>query len=116
MRKFLFISGFLLLSFSFLFAQEEKFVYDPHGRRDPFLRLVTSSGNVVSYESDYEINDLALEGIIFDPAGKSLAIINGNVVKLSDKMGVFVVSEITQNKVVLLKGEEKFVLELKKEE
>jgi len=116
MKKFLLISGFLLLQSVFLFAQEEKFVYDPHGRRDPLLRLVTPSGNIISYESNYEITDLALEGIIFDPAGKSLAIINGNVVKLSDKMGIFIVSEITRNKVVLLKGEEKFVLELKKEE
>ena len=115
MKKIL-IFIFLFFSAVLLFAQEDKFVYDSHGRRDPMLRLVTPSGNIVSYESDYQISDLVLEGVIFDPGGKSLAIINGIVVKLSDKMGQFTVLEITEDEVVLLKGEEKFVLELKKEE
>ena len=98
------------------FAQEEQFVYDGHGRRDPFWRLVGPSGAIVNYETDLLISDMTLEGIIYDPSGKSFAIINGTVAKLNDRIGLYVVSRIDKNQVILKKGQENFMLELKKEE
>ena len=92
------------------------FVYDDHGKRDPFWRLVSPSGAILNYDSDLLVSDMVLEGIIADPNGKSVAIINSMVVKPNDKIGLFVVSEIEQDKVILNKGEESFVLKLKKEE
>ena len=70
----------------------------------------------MNYETDLLITDMVLEGIIYDPAGQSLAIINGVVVKANGKIGFFVVSKIEEKKVILVKGQESFVLELKKEE
>ena len=111
------ISLILLAVVSVAWAEEEaSFVYDDHGRRDPFWRLVSPSGAVLNYDSDLLISDMVLEGIIADPSGKSVAIINSMVVKPNDKIGLFVVSEIEQDKVILNKGEESFVLKLKKEE
>lgn len=93
---------------------DEKFIYDDHHRRDPFWRLVSPSGAIVSYDDDLLIADVILEGIIFDPAGKSLAIINGNIVAQNEKIGPYVISAIEPQKVILQKGQEDFVLELKK--
>lgn len=93
-----------------------KFSYDDHGKRDPFWKLVSPGGGIMNFETDLLISDLTLEGIIFDPSGKNLAIINGNVVKPNDKLGAFIISRIEKNEVILLKGQESFVLRLKREE
>ena len=101
---------------NFGFAENQQFVYDDQGRRDPFWKLVSPSGSILNYETDILISEMTLEGIIFDPAGKSFAIINSNVVKPNDSIGFYLVSAIGPKKVTLMKGQEKFVLELKKEE
>lgn len=105
-----------LILVNFVFAEDQHFVYDDHGKRDPFWKLVSPSGSILNFETDLLITDLNLEGIIFDPSGNSLAIINGAVVKPKDKLGLYIVSKIEEKKVILLKGQESFVLELKKEE
>ena len=109
---------FLLGVTSAAWAQNEEkpFVYDSHGRRDPFWRLVSPSGAVLNYDSDLQLSDMALDGIISDPSGKNLAIINSVIVKIDDKIGLYVVSEVDQDKVILTKDGEIFVLKLKKEE
>ena len=96
--------------------KEKDFVYDGHGKRDPFWSLVTPAGVMVSYDSDISISDLVLEGIISDANGQNLPIINGAIVKTNDKVGLFVIDRIEQNKVILLKGQENFVLKIKKED
>ena len=97
---------------------EEKadFVYDDHGKRDPFWKLVSPGGSILTYETDLLISEMTLEGIIFDPSGKSLAIINGNVIEEKGKVGLYIISKIEENKVFLIKGNDIFTLELKKEE
>ncbi len=101
---------------TFTFAQSEGFVYNDHGKRDPFWKLVSPSGTILHYDSDLSMSDLTLEGIIFDPSGKSLAVINGMILKENDRVAVFLVETIEKNRVVLSKDQEKFVLELKKKE
>lgn len=110
---------FSLLIFSFLLwaqEKEEAFVYDDHGRRDPFWQLVTPSGVVMNYDADVQISDLTLAGIISGKNGENLAIINNTIVKSSDKIGLFVVDKIEQDQVLLIKGEQSFVLKIKKED
>ena len=107
---------FILGGSNFAFAQNAQFVYDDHGRRDPFWKLVSPSGAVLNYERDILISEMTLEGIIFDPHGKSFAIINSNVVKPKDYIGFYLVDAIEPRKVKLIKGQQEFVLELKKEE
>ena len=126
------IIGMLLLiqifSINFLWAQEESqnskasarqqqnFVYDDHGKRDPFWTLVTPTGVIVNYDSDVLISDMVLEGIIAGADGKNLAIINNTIVKPNDQFGLFVIEKIELDKVLLRKGQESFALKIKKEE
>src|SRR5689334_17369810 len=95
--------------FSYSFAEQHSLVYDDHGKRDPFLRLVSPSGAVLSFDNDLQITDMVLEGIIQDPNGNNLAIINSVVVGPNDKVGLFVVSEVGKDRVVLVKGQESYV-------
>ena len=96
--------------------EEEIFIYNDHERRDPFWPLVSSEGGIVNYETDLQITDLNLEGIITGTGGKKLAVINGRIVKVNDYMGKFTVTEIRAASVVLLKGQERYELKLKKED
>ena len=107
----------LLLSSTVVSAEESPtFIYTDHGRRDPLWPLVTASGAVMNYETEVFVSDLVLEGIIVGEDGNNLAIVNGTVVKQQDSVGQYSVLEISANAVVLIKGDEKFTLRLKKEE
>ena len=111
MRFFTFV--LILLSANSVYAQGV-FVYDDHGKRDPFVPLVSSSGMVVTYDEDLSVNDLVLEGIVSDPSGNNAAIVNGKVVKVQDRLGPYVVDAIAADHVEFLKGNDKFILQLKK--
>lgn len=115
MRRFIVII-LVFLATVVAFAEEQEFVYDAKSKRDPFWKLVSPKGIIINYDTDLLVSDLAIEGIIFDPGGNSLAIINGKVVKPKEKIGLFFISEIEKDRVFLIKGQETFVLELKKEE
>lgn len=91
------------------------FIYDSKGRRDPFLPLVSKEGYIINRETEILASDMNLEGIIYDPRGKSLAIINGTVLKIGDTIGNYSIIEIEKNKVTLSWGNEKIILELKQE-
>ena len=97
-------------------AQKKLFVYNDHGKRDPFLELVSPEGVVMAYESDFTIADLILEGIMSGKNGEGIAIINGQVVQKGSRVGQFEVEAVMSNKVILRKGQEQFVVQLKKEE
>ncbi|MBN1869964.1 MAG: hypothetical protein JW847_05245 [Candidatus Omnitrophica bacterium] len=92
------------------------FVYDDHGRRDPFWPLVNANGVILNYESEFLITDLALEGIMAGTDGKNMAIINGRVLKTNDTIGQFSVGRIGEDSIILMKGKQKFELKLKKGE
>jgi hypothetical protein len=113
--KFWVVISFLLMTSS-VHAQEEKFVYGDHGRRDPMKPLVSPTITFVDYETDFRVTDLRLEGIMSGQDGQSIAVINGQIVKTNDKVGEFVIMRITTDTVELKGGEQKFQLKLKKEE
>ncbi len=92
------------------------FVYQDQNKRDPFWRLVTPEGTIVTYDTDLMISDMILEGVIYDPEERSMAIINGKVMSKDQKIGLFTVKEIHQDHVLLSKGQEDFILRMKKEE
>ena len=96
---------------------QPRFVYDDHGKRDPFLPLVDSNGFIITYEDNLLLTDLVLEGIILGgDDNTNLAIINGKVLKKGDKIGPFIVLNISAKSVLLGKGKRKFDLKLKKGE
>ena len=110
MRFLIFV--LLLLIANVVYAQEA-FVYDDHGKRDPFLPLVSSAGLVVTYDEDLSVNDLSLEGIIADASGNNAALVNGKIVKTHDQIGPYVVDVIAVDHVEFLKGTERYVLKIK---
>lgn len=98
------------------FAEEAPFIYDDHGQRDPLWSLVDAQGNIINYnKNELSLNDLILEGIMVEQSG-NIAIINGNIVNIGDRIGDFIVQEIDSFSVTLEKGQDRFVLNLKKEE
>ena len=111
MRLLIFV--LILLSTNSVYAQES-FVYDDHGKRDPFVPLVSSAGMVVTYDEDLAVNDLVLEGIVADASGNNAAIVNGKVVKAHDQIGPYVVDVIAIDHVEFLKGTQRFVLKIKR--
>ncbi len=104
----------LFLSAALAIAQED-FMYDSHGRRDPFWPLVSSSGAILSYDDSLQFSDMVLEGVIYDPDGERFAIINSRVVKIEDRIGGFVVTAVNQDSVTLYRQGQEFSLNLKKE-
>lgn len=106
---------FVFLSVSVSNAADD-FIYDDQGKRDPFLPLISDTGTIVNYESDYLVTDLNLEGIMLGNGNGNIAIINGRIVKKGDVIGDFIIEDIDSEKVVLYKGQKRFELKLKKEE
>ena len=114
-RPYFILTLIILLSHPVL-AEQASFVYDDHGRRDPFGPLVTSTGVMFSYDSDYSPSELVLEGIISDAQGSNLAIINGRVIKLNEQIGKYKVTKINKDSITLTTDKQKFEVKLKKEE
>lgn len=111
------VAVLILMGGSISSANEEaSFTYEDDGKRDPFWKLVSPSGAILNYETDFLITDLALEGIMAGKDGQNYAIINGRILKPTDSIGQFVVEQIDDNRIVLKKGRQKFELKLKKEE
>ena len=110
---------FLLVCGTALFyawAGQDAFVYDAHGKRDPLWPLVSSTGNIINYDKEFQATDLKVEGIMSGIKGQNLAIINGQIVKKGDQLGSLVVAQIEKDSVILTQGEQKFELKLNKEE
>jgi hypothetical protein len=96
---------------------DKDFVYNDHGRRDPFGKLVSSSGVILTPENDLTAADLSLEGILADGSGKNIVIINSRVLKENDLLGAFRVVKITADAVILQReGQAEITLKLKKED
>ena len=66
----------------------EEGLYNARGRRDPFVPLVTlmsrSSSGLVSVEG---VDDISIEGILFDRKKGSVIIVNGAVLKEGERHG-----------------------------
>ncbi|MFH0940819.1 MAG: hypothetical protein V1840_03080 [Candidatus Omnitrophota bacterium] len=96
-------------------AQEQKHLYSYQGKRDPFVPLISSSGYLLNLEPE-ENAALCLEGIMYDQKGDSMAIINGELVRVGEPIADAVVSSIDPNKVTIIKDNQKVELELRREE
>ncbi|MDD2866631.1 MAG: general secretion pathway protein GspB [Candidatus Omnitrophota bacterium] len=96
-------------------AQDQKYAYTPQGRRDPFVPLVSPAGYLINLEEE-EDAVIRLEGIMYDPKGDSMAIINGELLKVGEGINGVVVSKIEPNKIVVVKDNQKIEIELRREE
>lgn len=116
MKKHLLIL-FIVFSLSLAsLATADNFVYDGKNARDPFWPLVSSEGVLITYDTEFVISDLNLEGIMFSTKEQSVAIIDGKVLRVNDKMGDYSIDQIQPDKVILKKADQTFELKLKKGE
>ena len=93
------------------FKNPERFQYDSKSRRDPFVPLVRE-GRPVGLTSGTrgETSKPILYGILWDPGGRSIALINDTEVGVGETVGGYQVAEIRRDAVVLTGGGEPVVL------
>ena len=93
---------------------EEVFRYDAKGRRDPFVSLVREGRVVTPVASSASPDGTTpiLYGIVWDPGGRSLALINDTEVQVGGMIGKYRVEEIRRDAVVLIAGGERTVLQI----
>lgn len=94
---------------------EVEFMYDEHARRDPFWPLVTAGGAIVTYETNFAVAEMVLEGVVTD-GENGIAIINGTVVESGQRFGMYTIGKIGQDRVTLVKDGQVSELRMKKEE
>ena len=89
------------------------FRYEAKGRRDPFVPLVRD-GHVVSTSGGVrgDSSRPVLYGVLWDPGGNSIALINDGEARVGDAVGDYHVIEIRKDAVVLSSGGEPVVIEL----
>ena len=92
--------------------------YDPAGHRDPFVALVRDGRLVGSVTQTGRVaaDRPVLYGILWDPSGRSIALINDAELKVGDTVAGYRVAEIRQDAVVLANGGEPLVLTISFEE
>ena len=96
------------------YAEEEPFVYQRNSR-DPFVPWVTPEGKLIRWEGAFgNLEDVVLEGILWDPEGGSVAMMNGRIVHRGERIGRFEVGTITKDEVTLKAGEEVYTLRFEK--
>ncbi|MCK5306172.1 MAG: hypothetical protein KAJ66_03485 [Candidatus Omnitrophica bacterium] len=104
-----------------IFASDDKFVYNSHNKRDPFIAPGSALGQKED-EGDREPGPIdksgaiKLEGIVYDPRDGSRIIIDGRVMKVGDKTDFFEVKRIDRDRVILDVLGEKKIVKLKQAE
>jgi len=95
---------------------EEAFKYDPKGRRDPFIPLISESGWYASDACEASaVEDIRLEGIVWDDVKGSIAIINGEIAKEGDVIGSIKILKINKDNVIFQVNGEDVKVGLNKE-
>ena len=95
-------------------GEAEEFVYKKN-KRDPFLPLVTEDGKLLQAFGGVALEDVYLEGIIWDPEGGSIAMINGMILRQGETLGDFKILKIQKDQVVLQAEDGNHFLKLEKD-
>ena len=82
-------------------AAGDPFSYDAQGKCDPFVPLVRN-GQLVPCRPQPSRPTLTLQGIVWDPSGESIALIDDREVKVGDSIDDYQVAEIRHDAVVLV--------------
>jgi hypothetical protein len=80
-------------------AEEETIIYDGKGKRDPLMPLIKqrTTTEVSGLEGVESIDQVGLEGVVYDPSGVSMVIINGVVLREGEKEHAVEVIKIREN-------------------
>ena len=111
----------ILITISFISIpslRAEPFHYDSHGKRDPIVPLIgqeKAGGGMVALSEIASVDDVKLEGIAGQAAGKRTAIINGELVKENFKIGEIEIKKIMKNSIVLIISGKEYTVPLPEE-
>lgn len=97
-------------------AQDEeidKFEYIAGKLRDPFIPLVRNGRIVGATLGRTNTSPVpVLMGVLWDPSGRSIALLDTGEVRVGDEIGNYTVKLIKQDSVVLVSGEDEVVLQV----
>ncbi|MBL7069100.1 MAG: hypothetical protein ISS34_04510 [Candidatus Omnitrophica bacterium] len=94
-------------------AGEEGFVYNSKDKRNPFIPLVAKKAKALfGLEDVYTIDDVVLEGIVWDAGGDSVAILNGVIMREGQKSGNVAVIIIEEKSVMFSINNIEYTLDL----
>jgi len=97
-------------------ANAELLQYEAHGKRDPFVSLVGSEKPTTTKLVDItSVEDIRLEGIVSGNKGEMAAMMNGEIIKVNDRIGDICVKSITKAGVTLTVGGREYQLKLPEE-
>lgn len=100
-RKVMTVSIFLWMNLSIFSIVALAESYEASGKRDPFVPLVLDEKESVRGLYGIEtLDDLTIEGIVFDPNHGSVAIVNGEIVHEGDGRDNLKVIKIQSNGVL----------------
>ena len=112
-----FIALLIFIAFTPCAPGNESLKYDAKDKRDPFRPLVDRDGNILPEVRPVTANvELNLEGIVWSRSGDSYAIVGGSVVRAGDILGDYKVKNIEKTRVILDRGGEESVINLRGEE
>ncbi|MDD5428101.1 MAG: hypothetical protein PHI58_02565 [Candidatus Omnitrophica bacterium] len=119
MKKKIFFAVLVLMSAAIAgLLTAEQFKYDARGKRDPFVPLIgqdkSSAGSMPLAEIS-SIDEIVLEGIAGEAAGKRTAIMNGELVKENSRYGDIVVKKITKDSVLITVSGKEYTVNLPEE-
>lgn len=94
--------------------------YDDHGKRDPFVPLVTTVAQKkrVAFPPLKEvasIDELRLEGVAAGAGGARTAIMNGEIVREKTRVGVLEIVKVADRSVVVVLGGKEYTVKLPQE-
>ena len=79
-----------------------EYKYYSKGRRDPLIPLILSQTRAsLGLQAVETVEDVTLEGIIYDPFGSSIAMINGEIIKEGEKINNVEMVKIRSNSVTV---------------
>jgi hypothetical protein len=80
---------------------EEVFIYSSENR-DPFMPLITKDGKpLATHTKIHSIGDVTVEGLLYDPLGDSIVIVNDMILKKGDTISEITVKDIRKDSVTL---------------
>lgn len=79
-----------------------EYKYEAGERRDPFIPLIMSQQRIsLGLEAVETVDDVKFEGVIFDPSGSSIAVLNGEIVKEGEKIHNVEIVKIYDNSITV---------------
>ena len=94
----------------------ERFIYESGDRRDPFVPLLRRGvQHVAGLEGISSSDDIRLEGIIYDPSGESMVVLNGVILKEGDRTSNIAIGKIMERSAVVYVSGKPFIIKLMQE-